>query len=465
MRMPVLRWGVLLGFAGLLCAAVPPPSDWVPARWPWSDAKSLELLADSPINCLLLKAYSADFVAAAAQRGLVVLAVISTAGDAVAAAHKALAVGVTGIVLEGDFPNGTAAAIQRAAPGAPVIQLTARGRLPLGSQVPILGTYQGVWPGIEIEENGAIRAGPTGSTWINTNTGFLRAVRAWGDATLWIANEPPRKTIITGERYLQVIADAAISGARWVLALDDDFAARLNNRQAAAMRDWRRIANMARYFEEHPEWRRMREYGNVAVVQDPRKGGLLSGGVLDLMAAKHMPARPVPSRLLTAEAIRGVTITLNLDSGGLTATQEKALRDFASAGGTLLTGPPIWDDLSPTREQFTVSTDEFKRLNPLWNMLNSMLQRHNYGVRLFNVSSMISNVLVSADEKALVVHLVNYSDYPVEQVFIMFPEGYRKATLITPDGPARTLEISRNSEGSGMIVPTVPVCATVEVER
>ena len=78
---------------------------------------------------------------------------------------------------------------------------------------------------------------------------------------------------------------------------------------------------------------------------------------------------------------------------------------------------------------------------------------------------MISNVLVSPGGKTLVVHLVNYSDYPVEQVSIMFPEGYRKATLITPDGPARTLEISRNSEGSGVIVPTVPVCATVEVER
>src|ERR1035438_6745076 len=148
----VARWAALLSFATLLDASVPQPSDWVPVRWPWSDAKSLELLADSPINCLLLKTYTADLVAAAAKRGLVVLVVISASGDAIAAAHKALAIGTTGIVLEGSFPDSTAAAVQRAAGGAPVIQLTARSHLPLGSKAPIIGTYQAVWPGIAIEE-------------------------------------------------------------------------------------------------------------------------------------------------------------------------------------------------------------------------------------------------------------------------------------------------------------------------
>jgi hypothetical protein len=259
------------------------------------------LLADSPINCLLLKTYSTDFVAAAQKRGLVTLAVILPGTDAIAAARRALAANVTGILLEGSFPEGTAAAVQQAVRSDPVIQLTARSRLPLGSNAAIIGTYQAVWPGIAIEENGATKGGPTGTIWIDTNTGFIRAVRAWGDATLWIAADPPPKTIITGERYLQVIADAAVSGARWVLALDDDFAARLNNRQPAAMRDWRRITDLLLYFERHPEWRQMAEYGKLAVVQDPAHGGLLTGGVLDMLAAKHMPARPIPRQFLTPE--------------------------------------------------------------------------------------------------------------------------------------------------------------------
>src|SRR5262245_61586180 len=46
----------------LVCAAVPKPADWVPVRWPWTDVPSLELLAGSPVNCLLLKDSPAEFV-------------------------------------------------------------------------------------------------------------------------------------------------------------------------------------------------------------------------------------------------------------------------------------------------------------------------------------------------------------------------------------------------------------------
>jgi hypothetical protein len=211
------RWTAILGLLPQLCASMPQPSDWVPARWPWPEAKSLELLADSSVNCLLLKTYSAGFVAAAAKRGLVTLAVVSPGEDAVAAARNALSAGVNGIVLQGDFPDGESAAVKQAAGDAPVIELAARSRLQLGSKAAIIGTYQGVWPGVVAMES---KAGPTGATWIQTNTGFIRAVRAWGDAMLWIANEPPPKTVVTSRRYQQAIADAAMSGARWVIAFE-----------------------------------------------------------------------------------------------------------------------------------------------------------------------------------------------------------------------------------------------------
>ncbi|MGA9625399.1 MAG: hypothetical protein WBQ65_13080, partial [Bryobacteraceae bacterium] len=189
MWMRALRWGVVLGFLPLLHAAAPQPADWVPMRWPWSDPASLELLSGTPINCLLLKTVAPDFVQAAAARGVVTLAVIAPGGDVA----KAMAAKVTGIVIEGDSPEGTAT-MKEAAGGAPVIELTSRSRMALGSHAAILCTYQGVWPGIAVEENGAKKAAPSGSVWIDTNTGFIRAVRAWGDATLWIANQPPPKT-------------------------------------------------------------------------------------------------------------------------------------------------------------------------------------------------------------------------------------------------------------------------------
>jgi len=460
--MRAVRWAAWLSVANVLYGAAPPPRDWVPARWPWSDVKSLELLAGGPVNCILVKTYSADFVGAATKQGLVVLAVVSGGEDTVAAARRALAAGMMGIVLEG---SSGMPAMRSAAGGALIVSLTARSRLPLASDVPIIGTYQGVWPGIAIEENGAKKAGPTGTIWIDTNGGYLRGVHASTDAALWIANRPPPRTIITGERYLLVIADAAIAGARWVLSLDEDFAGRLYRRQPAAMRDWRRIGEMVRYFEAHPEWRRMREYGRVVVVQSPLRSGLLSGGVLDMMASNHMPARPVAPESLTAEAIRDAAVVVNLDPGSLTAAQKKELYDFAVAGGKLMTGAPPGKDAGPSGERITLDTAEFERLDRLWNLLNSAFPRRDYGVSLFNAPSMISNVLASAGGKTLVVHLVNYSDYPVEAVTARFPPDYRKAMLFTPESGSRDLEISRGDGSSSVTVDRVTICATIQLEQ
>ena len=454
----------LLSLVALLCAAAPRPADWVPVRWPWSDAASLELLADTPANCLLLKSYPADFVAAASARGLVTLAVIAPDGDVAAEARRALAAGVTGIVLEGDFPEGAAAAA-RAGGGAVVIELSARNRMPLSSDAPILGTYQGVWPGIAVQEDGAKKSGPTGSVWIDTNTGFIRAVRAWGDAALWIANQPPPHTAVTGARYLQVIADAAISGARWVIAFDADYAARLHAREAAALRDWRRMAELLGYFEAHSEWRRMRELGTLTVVQDPAKGGLLSGGILDMIAVKHTPVRPVPRQHLTPEALQGASMAVNVDGDALTPEQKEVLRAFTRAGGMLLTGPPGWRDESPAGSKITLEQAQIDRLSQIWREVNQMVGRRNLGVRLFNVSSMLSNVLVSADGKTEIVHLVNYSDYPVENVAAHFLGNFQRATLLTPDGAAKPLEIYAADEGSGVDLDKVNVCATLRLEH
>src|SRR5271165_2469286 len=117
--------------APLLAAAVPPTADWVPVRWPWSEAKSLDLLDGTPFNCLLLASYPVELVQAAESRGAVTLAVLTPGGDVLAAARQALAAKVTGIVLEGDFPESAASSVREAAGGAPVIELTARNRMPL----------------------------------------------------------------------------------------------------------------------------------------------------------------------------------------------------------------------------------------------------------------------------------------------------------------------------------------------
>ena len=69
----------MLAAAALLLAMYP---DWVPARWPSADPRSLDLLANTPINCLWLERpqWSAAFAAEAAKRGIVTLGVIRREG-------------------------------------------------------------------------------------------------------------------------------------------------------------------------------------------------------------------------------------------------------------------------------------------------------------------------------------------------------------------------------------------------
>src|ERR1035441_4771889 len=199
--------------AFLLMAAAP---DWVPARWQSSDPKSLELIAQTPINCLLVERgnWAAAFNKRAADRGIATLGVLRPGSDAVEQARQAVSIGMTGVVLEGDFDPKVRIALGDSKIVA--VELPSRSRMRLGDQAaPVIGTNQGVWPGVEIEAGGAAKSAPSGAPWIDTNTGFLRFVRAYTTKPVWIANTPPEKMVIPVQRYMQAIADAEITGAHW----------------------------------------------------------------------------------------------------------------------------------------------------------------------------------------------------------------------------------------------------------
>jgi len=78
---------------------------------------------------------------------------------------------------------------------------------------------------------------------------------------------------------------------------------------------------------------------------------------------------------------------------------------------------------------------------------------------------MLSNVLASPDGKTVVLHLVNYADYPVENVTVHFLGEFRRATLLSPDGASKPLEIYREEDTRGVDIDKVSVCATIQLEQ
>ncbi len=442
-------------------------ADWVPARWNSNDPRTLDLVAETPVNCLLLEASaaSAQFAAEAAARGVVTLAVIRPGADMASRVRQAVEAKVAGVVLEGDFDNAAVESVrQRVSSPLVLIELPPRAGLRLDAGGPVVGTAQALWPGIQTLSDGAVRAAPTGAPWIDTNAGFLRFLRAYSDAPVWVANTPPVKTVLPVDRYLQAVADAAMVGARWVVALDPDFNRRLLAREEKALRDWRRLAAHLRFYEEHKDWRSWTPYSRLALIQDAGSGALFSGGVLDMIAARHTPVRIVPRVKLTGDALRDARMAVNVDPAALTTPQKEALRDFARRGGTLLSGPPGWKFPPPRKDQITLDKQALDTLNDIWRDLNTMIGRRNLGARLFNVSSMLSNLLGRPDGKQVLLHLVNYSNYKVENITVHLLGKFSRARLYAPEAQPRELDLYPIEEGTGVDIPEISVCAALVLE-
>ncbi|MEZ5400767.1 MAG: hypothetical protein R2729_13930 [Bryobacteraceae bacterium] len=448
----------------LLLALSIPAAGWIPARWHSADLKTLETIKLTPVNCLLLERehWSAEFSAAAAEKGIVTLGVIPPGGKAGDLAGDATKAKLSGVVFEG-FPSEPPAKAYRDA-GLTVVEMGPRTRMQFeGAE--IAATNQGVWAGINPVEDGSAKAAPSGGPWIDTNGGFLRFARAAASATIWMGNQPPKDAAIPVARYLQAVADAAILSARWVIALDPEFEGRLLRGEAKALDDWKAIGAHLAFYESHQEWRAYEPVAQLILVQDVDSGGLFSGGVLDMISVKHTPVRAVPAAKLTGdEAMRGATMAVNVDPAATTPQQKEILRRFTRAGGTLLTAPPGWKFPAQRDDQITLDKDDVHTIDQIWREINNMTGRRNLGARLFNVSTMLSSLSAPESGKPLVLQMVNYSDYPVEDVTVHVLGKFGKATLLAPGGPPRAMEVYDNEEGTGIDIDKITTVAALVLE-
>lgn len=460
----------MLAAAALLLAMYP---DWVPARWPSADPKSLELLAHTPINCLWLERpqWSAEFAAEAARRGIATLGVIRREGDPIEAARVLAKTGLTGAVIEGNFDNYSLLIIGGTLARAKMFYLESgtRSRIRFDGELPIVSTSQGMWPGIHVEKGSTASAGPTANPWIDTNTGFIRFARASTDAAIWIAVTPPPGNVYPVQRYLQAIGDAAMNGARWVVALDDDLSKRLLAREPKALGDWSKICAALAHFEEHREWRAAVPAGQVAIVED-YNDARFSGGLFDMLAAKHVPAYPVPYEKLTAAALRGARVAVEPEPETVPAPQQPLLKAFADAGKAVVRGEPAVQKITPdpaapgNDDQFIFDASD-TRVDAIWRKVSAVVGRENMGARLFNVASMLSNVLATRGQRQLVLHLVNYSEFPASGITARVPGNWRHARLYRPGEAPVDLDLERAEDGTGFAIDQrVVTIATVVLE-
>ncbi len=437
---------------------------WVPARWHSSDPNTLQLIAGTPVNCLLLNVseWKGAFIVAAHAQRIAALGVLRAGAQIRREAARARALRLDGLVLEGAVEAADRSAAHSS--GLPVIELPDRRGIALDSDAPILGTSEALWPGLEIEHNGKVIAGPSSAPWVNTNAGFLRFLRASTDAVLWVGAAPPPGYIFPAERYEEAIGDAALAGARWIIALDADLERRLYAGERGAVAAWRRIMRCLAYFEEHREWRLYRPHSTLAVVQDVGSGALLSGSLLDMMASQRTPVRVIPARRLDSGRLRGVRLLLIVDPGSLTAAQKKAIEEFQRRGGQTLVPPANWRFPLTRPDQILLTRRQLDEMQDLWELTYNATLRKNFGVRTFNTTGMQSSVLIAPDGNSIIVHLVNYTEYPVESITVQALGAWKRATLYSPEEPARLMSTYPVQDGTGIDIERMGVVATLKLE-
>ncbi len=433
---------------------------WVPARWISSEPGSLELLRGTPVNCLLLERdqWAPEFLAAAREKGIVVLGVVRP-GDPLDGARLAARSKLDGIALEGDFSPAAVKQVRDAVPDLTLVPILPRDSLRFRPGE-IAATFQAVWPEIEVAQDGATLAGPTRGPWVNTNTGFLRYARASTTTPVWLANLPPAGRILPVRAYLRAICESAFAGGQWVLALDEDFRRRLLARSESALAGWKQIVSLLAYLEQHRRWRGLVPAGRLALVESPESGALLSGGILDMLAVKNIPAVVAPASKLSTQALHGAHMVLDLRPN----VRERVLEDFAAAGGVLLSAPPGPQVRPSAREPFRIDQAGVEQLSDVWRDVTKAVGRSNMGVRLFNASMIVSALFTAPDNKGLLLHLLNYSDYPVEDVTVHLLGSFTAVTLYTPDSPPRKLEARRGEGTTEVEIDRLSNCATLVVE-
>ena len=393
----------------------------VSVRWPATAPESLSLLEGTPINCVLVESAPPPFREAAARRNITVL-------------------------TPSELP------------------LPPRNRIDFHKDG-VVATSQGLWPGIHIEHDGATAAAPTGAPWIDTNAGFLRFARASAPkgSTVWIANRPPTGRVLNARDYIHAIGDAAMNGARWVLDLQPDFWQRLAKGDAEARKEWDRIVKVVQFYETNRALCDLPDYSGLVLVQDESDGALLSGGFLDMLAARHIPAYALPPTHLDSGLLPGLQMLLNVDPGDMTPEEKAQATNAARKGATLVNGPPGWKVSLPQGEAITFDKDQIRKLDDAWKEINGLVGRRNFGVRVFGAPGMLSNLKTVPNARRLVLHLLNYTDYPVESISIHLRDKFKSARLLTPDGE-KPVELYDLDEATAVDIAKITDAAILIVE-
>lgn len=478
--------GVLLVLNCLALASALDVDKLVPMRWPGgpldvarrAGAKadpaipSLDLLRGTPINCLLVtwsgpgdaaivreqQQLVGVYAKEAHNRGFTLLGLLNAGSDPLQSVAAAVGAHLDGLALEPDFADFArlSQAAEHAADLA-VIPLQAGGGA----------------PGIRVlSDSGAAVATPTSEPWIDSNLWLVRALRAKGQAPVWLGFSLENPSL---DNYVRAIADSAAAGGQWVVAPDDRLLSGLANNRPEALATWRRIAEALGFFEQHRVWRQFAATGLLGIVRDPvTRYPDIADENLNLIARRRIPYRTIDRAALCAAALESLQALLATEIANPTESERSLLKTFAERGSLLVTGPS-WGAAVPKEQDFLtqqlgkgqviVYREESPDPESLSKDLLHLLGKGNLGIRLFNAPTVLPYLSASDDSKQLLVQMINYASGPSEAITVRVRGPYRSARLLGLNGSATDLPVEKQELDIELTIEQIQTYAALVLER
>ena len=400
-------------------------ADRTPMRWPpaWQSPGTLNLLKGTPFNCLL------------------------------------------------DVTPGIADAARHAG-----IEVLAKDAVPDGVTI-----LEGVWPGIKMARFGAsnaVTAGPTGDPWVNSNIWPVRLAQARNPgATVWVG-QSAIPVGLASVSYATAIADAALTGGRWILSLDPALATAMLEGKPGALASWNRIVSAAGFFAAHRVWSDYRPEALVGIVSAFATSA--EQEVLNLIARSGQQYRVIVLENFTPSSLDRLRAVILPDKDEPLPSVREALTRFIDAGGLLIAGK-TWEptprmiakrETHPRFNLFTLGNGTLAiakgDLNDPYILASdaAILVSHRHDLlRFWNGGALSAYYSAAPDRKRAVVQILFYADRPTEDASLRIAGNYRSAMLSTFENPdPRPVHAEINEEAIEIHLPRVDTYAAVELE-
>ncbi len=495
------------------------PEGWIPARWEggplevarrakdkamaenasvretianWYNPATLGLLEGMPINCLLVT-FSAEsksevekqqrqlvkeYARVARARGISVLGIVYPGADPGIVAMAADEARLDGLALDGQFPAGSRfpgeleAALRSRNSTAVVIPIARNAASVRTAKAPLLAV-EGVRPNARDLADMGIRAGPSAEPWLESNIWLVRSFRlgaAW--RPIWIDQQPNPSS--RGD-YARCLADSAVAGGRWIVALDDDLRTGLFRKDPDALATWRNVGDYLKFAEDHAEWRSFAPYGNLGIILDTADHSPeYSNEYLNLVARRQVPYRVIERSQLSPALLASFQAILAADLAPPSEPERKMLQAFAQQGGLIVAGPSwgdppkdnVYAEVSLGKGRVVVYKDDPPDPEIVARDMLDLLEPEVMGLTAFNVPSVLTYASVSDSGKSALIQLLNYATTPFNsKITLRFNGSFKTAHLFTPEKAPLELEVRvMNDSRTEVTVPGLEIWGALLLE-